>query len=113
MKTTSRHFAVFVTCPDVETARRLAMMGLEATLCACAQILPAIESHYWWQGKREQSREILVIFKTTKARLPALEKAIKKGHPYEVPQIVVLPIASGSASYLAWLDSETKPIRRR
>ena len=108
MKQTKRHIAVFVTAPDGIVARQLARAAVEARCCACAQVLPEIESHYWWEGKIESGREVLIIFKTTKIRLPALEALIRREHPYKVPQIVALPISSGSSSYLAWLDEETR-----
>ena len=65
---------VLVTAPDMKTARRLARAALDARLVACANLLPKIESHYWWQEKIDSSAEVLVIFKTSKTKLDALEK---------------------------------------
>ena len=64
---------VMVTAPDMDLARRLAKAGLEAKLAACANIVPAIESHYWWEGKLERSKEALVIFKTRQEKIENLK----------------------------------------
>ncbi len=107
MKATRSHVMVLVTAPDRRTARRLAGAALDAAACACAQLLGGVESHYVWQGRRERSAEILVVFKTTRARLEDLERAVRSVHPYEVPQFVVVPIAGGGADYLAWVTGST------
>ena len=81
MKATRRHLSVLVTAPDGEVARQIARAAVETRCCACAQILPGIESHYWWQGKMESSSEVLIIFKTTKVRLADLEALIRREPP--------------------------------
>ena len=90
MKRAVKFQIVFVTAPDLKTARKLAKAALAARLIACANLVPKIESHYWWQGKMECSTEVLLIFKTTAARLAALEKLVVKLHPYETPELVAL-----------------------
>jgi periplasmic divalent cation tolerance protein len=97
-----------VTAPNLATARRLARAALEARLVACANLVPRLESHYWWQGKIQKSSEILVLFKTTGARLAALERLILDKHPYETPEFVVLPITHGNKRYLDWLRRESR-----
>ncbi len=109
MTPTRRHTTVLVTAPDLKTARKLAQASLSQHLVACANILPKIESHYWWQGKLEQSNEVLVIFKTTKTLLPRLAECIRANHPYDTPEIIALPIQAGSSRYLAWIDDSTQP----
>ena len=99
---------VLVTAPDLKTARRLAKSALTAKLIACANLVPKIESHYWWQGKLETSAEVLLILKTTRPRLAKLEQLILAQHPYDTAEFVVLPIASGCAKYLAWLAAAVK-----
>ena len=94
---------VLVTAPDVKTARQLARAALEARLIACANLIPKIESHYWWQGKSMIGAEVLLILKTTTARLPALEKLISARHPYDTPEFLVLPISRGNRRYLDWV----------
>lgn len=100
----ARQFAVvLVTAPDLKTARRLARAALAAHLVACANLVPKLESHYWWQGKLESGREVLLLLKTTAARLARLEKLITSEHPYDTPEFLVLPVSRGSARYLDWL----------
>jgi periplasmic divalent cation tolerance protein len=103
MKTAPRAALVLVTAPNRKTARALARVILDARLAACISLVPQIESHYWWQGKLESGREVLLLIKTVKARLTALEKAVLAHHPYDTPEFIVLPLAGGNARYLAWL----------
>lgn len=95
---------VLVTAPDLKMARRLARAALAARLIACANLVPKIESHYRWQGKLERSAEVLMVMKTTAARLAALEKVVVAQHPYDTPEFVVLSLAGGAKKYLAWLN---------
>ena len=99
---------VMVTAPDRALARRLAKAALEAKLAACANIVPAVESHYWWEGKLEQSDELLLILKTRQALLPKLERTVREIHPYDTPEFVALPLTAGSRKYLAWLEDNTE-----
>jgi periplasmic divalent cation tolerance protein len=101
-----------VTAPNRSTARKLAHLALEARLVACANLVPGIESHYWWQGRLERSSEVLILFKTTRRKVPALEKAILAAHPYDTPEFVVLALNSGSKRYLAWIGSSVQPSLR-
>jgi periplasmic divalent cation tolerance protein len=94
-----------VTAPDLKTARALARAALRARLVACANLVPKLESHYWWQGKLESGGEVLILFKTTKARLPELEKLILAKHPYDTPEFVVVSIQAGNRRYLEWLKA--------
>ena len=103
MRAQTRFAIVLVTAPDLKTARKLAQASLELRLAACANLVPGIESHYRWQGKMEQSREVLMILKTTIGKVPALEKMIISKHPYETPEFLVLPGNRGNKRYLAWL----------
>ena len=95
---------VLVTAPDLKTARRLAKAALTARLIACANLIPGIESHYWWQGEKESGTEVLIILKTTRTRLAALEKLILANHPYDTPEFVELRLKSGAKRYLDWLE---------
>ena len=103
MKTAAAFAIVLVTAPDLKTARALARAALTARLIACANLVPKIESHYWWQGKMESGAETLLVLKTRKARLAALEKLILAHHPYDTPEFLVLPVSAGSRKYLGWL----------
>ncbi len=102
------HAVVFVTAPDVKTARKLARAALNARVVACANIVPRVESHYWWKGKLESAGEILVLFKTTKSKLGALEKVIIATYPYDTPEFIVLPIERGNRRYLEWIEQSVE-----
>ena len=108
MKATARFRIVLVTAPDLKTARRLARAALGQRLAACANLIPGLESHYWWRGKMESNREVLLLFKTRASRLSRLERLILAEHPYETPEFVVLPLIAGAEKYLAWLKQETR-----
>lgn len=96
---------VLVTTPDAKTARKLARLALKARLVACANIIPSVESHYWWRGKLEHGSECLILFKTTAALLKQLETSILAEHPYDTPEFVVLPLTGGNKRYLNWVNS--------
>ncbi len=110
MISASRYVAVLVTAPNLKVARRIARAVVEANLAACANLLPGIESHYRWQGRLEKSSEVLLLIKTSKPRLPALESRIAELHPYDTPEIIALPLHAGSARYLAWLQQSVAPV---
>ncbi|HOC54885.1 MAG TPA: divalent-cation tolerance protein CutA [Verrucomicrobiota bacterium] len=103
MKRKDRFVVVLVTAPDLKTARKLARAALAARLIACANLMPRVESHYWWEGKIAAGKEVMLLMKTTAARLAALEKLIVARHPYDTPELVALPIARGNRRYLDWV----------
>ena len=103
MKPKTNFRIVLVTAPDLKTARRLAYAALAARLIACANLVPKIESHYRWQGRLERSAEVLMLLKTTQARVALLEKLIVAKHPYDTPEFVVLSLDGGAKKYLTWL----------
>ena len=94
---------VLSTFPDVETARRICRQLVEERCAACANILPQVESIYWWEGKVENGNETLVLFKTSADRYEALETTLRQLHPYEVPEIIVLALDAGLPEYLKWV----------
>ena len=101
VKSEEKFHVALVTAPDLKTARKLARAAVEARLAACANLVPAIESHYRWQGKLQRSNEVLLLFKTTRPRLAGLEKLIVSLHPYDTPEFIVLPIVHGNRRYLS------------
>ena len=105
MKPAAKVAMVLVTAPSLKTARALAKTALSARLIACANLIPKIESHYWWQGKIESGAEVLLILKTTRSKLAALEEVILASHPYDTPEFLVLPLSAGNQRYLAWLTA--------
>jgi periplasmic divalent cation tolerance protein len=103
MKSARRFALVLVTAPDLKTARALGRAALHAKLVACANLVPKLESHYWWKGKLEHSVEVLILFKTTKGKLAVLEELVLAKHPYDTPEIIALPLNSGTSRYLDWI----------
>ena len=94
---------VLVTGPDLKTARAIARAALKSRLIACANLVPRIESHYWWRGRIERSAEVLLLLKTVPEQLSNLEDLVVAAHPYDTPEFVVLDLAGGRRRYLAWL----------
>jgi periplasmic divalent cation tolerance protein len=99
----SRYVMGFVTCSSRAEARKLARAVLAKKLAACVNILDGVESHYWWQGKLEQSREYLLIFKTTSNHVKALTQTIQTHHSYDTPEIIFTRIGAGERRYLQWI----------
>jgi periplasmic divalent cation tolerance protein len=100
-----RHSIVLVTAPNLKTARALARGAVREHLAACGNIVPGLESHYRWQGKIERGTEFLILFKTTRARLPALEKFVIAHHPYDTPEFIVMSLSGGNKRYLDWITA--------
>lgn len=98
---------VFSTFPDEASARAAAGSMVESRLAACASILPGIDSVYRWQGKIEESGEVLLMIKTTQEAYPRLEPALKACHPYELPEILAVRAETGLPGYLEWVAQET------
>ena len=107
MKSAGQFVLVLVTAPDLKTARALVKAALAARLVACANLIPKIESHYRWQGKIESSAEVLLLLKTRKPKLAALEKLMLARHPYDTPEFLVMPLKAGSQKYLDWLTNNS------
>jgi periplasmic divalent cation tolerance protein len=96
------------TLPDEEQAKALARILVTRKLAACINILPKMTSIYEWQGKLEQGEEHLLIIKTEQNRLAELQETIKEAHPYELPEIIVVPIVGGYEPYLNWISNSVK-----
>ena len=108
IQTGGRYRIVLVTCASVGEARRIGRSVVEKKLAACTNILVGVESIYRWKGKVERAREVLVVMKTTVARLRELEREVKRVHSYEVPEFVVLPVVAGSREYLKWIEENAR-----
>lgn len=96
---------VFCTCPDPETARRIARTVVERRAAACASLVPGLTSVYRWQEQIETTAETLLMIKTTDAGYGLLEKTIRELHPYEVPEILAVDATNGLPAYLQWVES--------
>ena len=114
MKNVARGYAVvLVTCASRREARRIARSVVALRLAACVNVVDApVRSLYRWKGKMEEGREILLVMKSSRARLPALEAEVKRLHSYEVPEFIALPIVAGSEKYLAWVGDCVDSARR-
>jgi periplasmic divalent cation tolerance protein len=97
---------VLCTAPTAEVAAELARALVEARLAACGNVVPGLRSIYRWQGKVEDEAEVLLILKTTRERFPALRDELLRRHPYQVPEVLALPVEAGSAAYLEWLSAQ-------
>lgn len=108
MNSAKSYSIVLVTAPDLKIARRLARAALTRRLIACANLIPKLESHYWWKGKIETGSEVLMVLKTRSLKLAALEKLILTEHPYDTAEFLVLPIRRGSQRYLDWITNSLR-----
>lgn len=102
--------AMVVLCsfPDAEKARQIGTHLVEKQHAACINVLPAIESIYSWEGKLCHEQEVLLIIKTNRCAFPVMSRELTSLHPYEVPEIVALPVVDGSAPYLSWLLDQAR-----
>src|SRR5262245_6595081 len=99
---------VLTNVPERAVAERLADMLVEKQLAACVNILAPCRSVYRWKGALQRDAEPPMLIKTTAERYPALEQALRAGHPYELPEIIAVPIERGLPAYLDWVAAETK-----
>ena len=97
---------VYITTPGKEEAKRIAGVLIEENLAACANIIPAVDSLYRWQGELRHSEESLLLLKTRKKAFSRLAERVKEIHPYELPCIVALPLADGLPGFLDWAAGE-------
>jgi periplasmic divalent cation tolerance protein len=100
---------VLTNLPDKDAAGRLATALVERRVAACVNVLGECSSVYRWQGRIETAAEVPMLIKTTAAAYPALEQAIRALHPYELPEIIAVPLSVGLPAYLQWVDAETRP----
>jgi periplasmic divalent cation tolerance protein len=103
---------VLVTAPSAEVAAELAWALVEARLAACGNVVPGLRSIYRWEGKVQEEPEALLILKTTRGRFEALRDEVLRRHPYQVPEVLALPVEAGSERYLGWVAGETTASRR-
>jgi len=99
---------VLITAADEAEARRIADALLEERLAACVNTIAGVRSRYRWQGRLEDSSEVLLIAKSRHGLLKAIIERVKALHTYDVPEVIALPIAGGNPDYLAWLEAETR-----
>ncbi|MDE2118395.1 MAG: divalent-cation tolerance protein CutA [Betaproteobacteria bacterium] len=99
---------VFTNLPDRDSAQRMAQALIENRTAACVNILAECGSVYRWQGKTETASEVPLLVKSTRAAYPRLEATIRAHHPYELPEIIAVPVSAGFPGYLQWVARETQ-----
>jgi periplasmic divalent cation tolerance protein len=99
---------VLSSCGDEEEARRVARHLVESRLAACVQVIPGAHSFYWWQGRIEDSREWVLVAKSSRDRFPALRQELLRVHSYQTPEVVALAVVDGSPTYMDWLEREVQ-----
>ena len=104
MKKTDR-IIVLITASSEDEARNIAELLVNGKKAACVNIVPGVDSLFWWEGKIESARESLLLVKTKASLLPEIVELVNRTHSYEVPEIIALPIIAGSDDYLKWLDT--------
>ncbi|MEW6087124.1 MAG: divalent-cation tolerance protein CutA [bacterium] len=94
---------IFSTVSSGEEAKKITMALLEEKLAACVNIIPSVESLFWWEGKIDNAKELLLIIKTLEKNVPFVTKRIKELHSYKVPEIIAVPVTGGNNDYLRWI----------
>ncbi len=107
------YIQVITTTEKKDDARRIARALVEARLGGCVHVIGPVASTYWWRDRIETTEEWLCVIKSSRDRYVALEKAIRDIHPYEVPEIIAVPVARGSRSYLNWLGKTLRARRTK
>ena len=97
------------TAPSEQVARALVRALVDEQVVACGNIVPGVHSIYRWQGGVEEAEEVLIVFKTSTAAWPRLKQRLVQLHPYEVPELLLLPIVDGHEAYVQWLSESTEP----
>ena len=106
------YIVILITAKDKEEAQKIADSLVEAKLVACVNIVPQIQSVFWWQGKVDRSPESLLIVKTQKSLFQKVVKQVKSIHSYSVPEIIALPIIAGNKDYLNWITDSVSKLKK-
>jgi periplasmic divalent cation tolerance protein len=103
------YVVVLVTCPNRRQAAQLAKTLVGRRLAACVNIVPGVQSLFWWQDRVHQAHETLLIMKTRAKAFEPLRRAVRAHHPYDVPEVIAMPIARAHQPYLRWITSSVEP----
>ena len=104
----AENIIVYVTSANINEAKKIAETVLTQKKAACVNIVPAIESFYWWKGEIASAKECLLIIKTNAQLLDEIVELVKKVHTYDIPEIIAVPIIGGSGDYLKWIQGEVR-----
>ena len=101
------HVVILVTTDSQESAQKMAKALLKERKAACVNIVPRVDSLFWWEGSPDTAEELLLVIKTRAALVDDVVGLVKANHPYDVPEVIALPIVGGNPDYLEWIDGET------
>ncbi len=99
---------IFTTCPDIAVADKLADLLLKNRLAACVNMIPGIISKYWWKNNIEKDSEVMLLIKTHANKFNQIKMEISQNHPYDVPEILSIPVKNGSSDYLEWINNSLR-----
>ena len=102
------NIVIFITAANIKEAERIASALVKEKLAACVNIVEGIKSLFWWQGKVDRSKEVLLMVKSRKSKISKIIRRVKSLHSYEVPEIIALPIVAGEPNYLKWLNESIR-----
>ena len=108
----NRYFVLLSTFPTRRTAERVAAGLIDRRLAACCNLLPDLTSFFRWEGKKERSKEFLLLIKTKADRLEEIQNFLRTHHPYELPELIGVPIAAGDSRFLSWIEKECHSKRK-
>ncbi len=108
MSMTGTYIVVLITCSSKEEAEEISKGLIERKLAACVNVISNIDSYFWWKGKVDYAKELLLVIKTKINVLHELIKFVKSVHSYETPEIIALPVIAGLSNYLKWVDDSLK-----
>ncbi len=104
----SEHLVVLCTCPDHAIAEEIAKTLIDYGCAACVSIIPGVTSVYAWEGKVHQDSELQLLIKTTRGAYREVEETVQRLHPYELPEIIAVPVVKGQGDYLQWISIQTR-----
>ena len=102
------YIVIFVTCVSAAQAKKIASALVSKKLAACVNIVPAVRSLFWWQGKVDKAAETLLIIKSKRSAFSRIAKLVKSLHSYTVPEVIAMPIVAGNKEYLEWIDESVR-----
>ncbi|MBU2495722.1 MAG: divalent-cation tolerance protein CutA [Candidatus Omnitrophota bacterium] len=108
METKPKYRMVVITCPSQKKATQIKDLLLHNRLVACVSIIKGVDSFFWWQGKIDSASEVMLLAKTTRAKFKKIIACVTEVHPYDVPEIIAVPIIDGNRPYLGWIDDSLK-----
>ncbi len=103
-----KYIVVFVSCGSMSEAKKIAKLLVNDKVTACVNIIGGILSLYWWEGKVNKAKEVLLIAKTLQSNFANVQKIVTRTHSYEIPEIIAMPISKGNKTYLKWIDMSLK-----